>query len=269
LAARNMLKTVSLSLLVAIWLLHGSVSAQEKRLQSLRLAYGALSSSRIPYWIAKDAKLDEKYGLDLNLIFINGAPVALNALIAGDVHMAATSGIAPISLAAQGGPIAIIANVGSTPYKLVAHPSIKTIQGLRGKRIGSDRIGGATDFALQELLPQLGLLPGKDVQLIATGLTSSAERVLLIHRGKIDATLAVLDNVLKMELQGYAVNILADLLEHGIYSMRRRSNGFAPVSQAKQRDGQSFSQGALRGDLVGAPRQGAGAARVPQVSQDH
>jgi ABC-type nitrate/sulfonate/bicarbonate transport system substrate-binding protein len=213
-----MLKTVSLSLLVVIMLLHGSVAAQEKRPQSLRLAYGALSSSRIPYWIAKDAKLDEKYGLDLNLVFINGAPVALNALIAGDIHMAATSGIAAISLAAQGGPIAIIANVGSTPYKLVAHPSIKTIQGLRGKIIGTDRIGGATDFALQELLPQLGLLPSKDVQLIPTGLTSSAERVLLIHRAKIDGTLAVLDNVLKMELQGYTVNILADLLEHGIYS---------------------------------------------------
>ena len=66
--------------------------------------------------VAKDAKLDEKYGLDLNLVFINGAPVALNALIAGDIHMAATSGIAAISLAAQGRPIAIIANVGSTPY---------------------------------------------------------------------------------------------------------------------------------------------------------
>ena len=84
--------------------------------------------------------------------------------------------------------------------------------------IGTDRIGGATDFALQEMLPQLGLIPGKDVQLIATGLTNSADRVLLIHRGKIDATLAVLYNLLKMELQGYTVTILADLLEHGVYT---------------------------------------------------
>ena len=78
-----MLKTISLSVLRAISLLQGSVSAQEKRPKNLRLAYGALSSSRIPYWIAKDAKLDEKYGLDLNLVFINGAPVALNAHLKG------------------------------------------------------------------------------------------------------------------------------------------------------------------------------------------
>jgi ABC-type nitrate/sulfonate/bicarbonate transport system substrate-binding protein len=212
------LKKFGLVILAAGLLFRAQALAQEKRLQGLRLAYGAASSARIPYWLAKEAKLDQKYGIDLNLIFINGAPVTLNALVAGDIDMAATSGVAGISLAAQGGPIAIIANIGATPYKLVAHPSIKTIQGLRGKIIGTDRIGGATDFALQELLPQLGLLPGKDVQLIGTGLTSSAERVLLIHRGKIDATFAVLDNVLKMELQGYPVNILADLLEHGIYA---------------------------------------------------
>ena len=213
-----MLKNFSLIFLAVGLLFSEPAAAQEKRLQSLRLAYGAASSARIPYWLAKEAKLDEKYGLDLNLIFINGAPVTLNALVAGDIHMAATSGVAGISLAAQGGPIAIIANIGSTPYKLVAHPSLKTTQSLRGKIIGTDRVSGATDFALQELLPKLGLMPGKDVQLIGTGLSSSAERVLLIHRGKIDATLAVLDNVLKMELQGYPVNILADLLEHGIYA---------------------------------------------------
>lgn len=181
-----MLNNFALVILTAASLFSEHAAAQEKRLQSLRLAYGAASSARIPYWLAKEAKLDQKYGLDLNLIFINGAPVTLNALVAGDIDMAATSGIAGISLAAQGGPIAIIANIGSTPYKLVAHPSIKTVQGLRGKVIGPDRIGGATDFALQELLPLLGLTPGKDVQLIGTGLSSSAERVLLIHRGKIE-----------------------------------------------------------------------------------
>jgi ABC-type nitrate/sulfonate/bicarbonate transport system substrate-binding protein len=213
-----MLKIAAVATAIVFLLWCAAAQAQDKRLRRVNFAYGAASSSRIPYWIAKEAKLYEKYGLDTSLVFISGAPVALNALVAGDVHMAATSGVAAISLAAQGGPIAIIANVGPTPYKLVAHPSIASIAGLKGKIIGTDRTGGATDFALQDLLPQLGLIPGKDVQLLSTGLSSSAERVLLIHRGKIDATLAVLDNVLKMGLQGYKVNILADVLEHGVYA---------------------------------------------------
>ena len=213
-----MSKIATVSIAIVLLLLCGAARAQETRLRKLQLAYGAASSSRIPYWVAKEAKLYEKYGLDANLVFISGAPVALNALLAGDVQMVATSGVAGISLAAQGGPIAIIANIGPTPYKLVAHPSIKSIDALKGKFVGTDRVGGATDFALRDLLPQLGLVPSKDVQLLATGLSSSAERVLLIHRGKIDATLAVLDNVLKMELKGYKVNILADVLEHGVYA---------------------------------------------------
>lgn len=190
----------------------------QSKLQNLEVAYGAISASRFPYWVAKDAKLYEKYGLNVRLVYISGAPIALNALVAGDVQLVATSGVAALSLAAQGAPIVIIASIGATPYKIVAHSSITSIEGLRGKTIGTDRIGGATDFALQDLLPKLGIVPNKDVRLLATGLSSSAERIKLIQHGKIDATLAVPDNVLKMAQHGIKVNILVDLAEHGVYT---------------------------------------------------
>jgi ABC-type nitrate/sulfonate/bicarbonate transport system substrate-binding protein len=190
----------------------------QPKLQNLEMAYGAISASRFPYWVAKEAKLYEKYGLNVRLVYISGAPISLNALVAGDVQLVATSGVAAISLAAQGAPIVIIASIGATPYKIVAHPSITSIEGLRGKTTGTDRIGGATDFALQDLLPKLGLVPNKDVKLLATGLSSSADRINLIQHGKIDATLAVPDNVLKMAKHGIKVNVLADLAEHGVYT---------------------------------------------------
>lgn len=128
-----MSKIAAVSIAIVLVFLCGAARAQEKQPRKLQLAYGAASSSRIPYWVAKEAKLYEKYGLDANLVFISGAPVALNALLAGDVQMVATSGVAGISLAAQGGPIAIIANIGPTPYKLVAHPSTNSIPRIERK----------------------------------------------------------------------------------------------------------------------------------------
>ena len=75
-----MSKIAAVSIAIVLLFLCGAARAQEKQLRKLQLAYGAASSSRIPYWVAKEAKLYEKYGLDANLVFISGAPVALNAL---------------------------------------------------------------------------------------------------------------------------------------------------------------------------------------------
>lgn len=167
---------------------------------------------------AKQAKLYEKYALAVNLLFISGAPTALNALVGGDVHMVATSGVAAVSLGTAGGSVVIIASIGTTPYRLVSRPEINSIEELRGKIIGIDRIGGATDFALQVLLPKLRLVPGKDVTLLPTGLTNPEHRILLMRQGKIDATLSVPDVTLRLANQGYKVNTLVDLVERGIYT---------------------------------------------------
>jgi hypothetical protein len=51
------------------FLVGGSAPAQDKNLQTLHLAYGAAPSWRFPYWIAKEARLYEKCGLNVNLIF--------------------------------------------------------------------------------------------------------------------------------------------------------------------------------------------------------
>lgn len=54
-----------------------TLPAQEKKPPTLQVAYGALSPSRFPYMAAKQAKLYEKYGLAVNLLFISGAPTPL------------------------------------------------------------------------------------------------------------------------------------------------------------------------------------------------
>ena len=191
---------------------------QEKKLAPLTISYASVSGTRAPLWIAKELGIFEKYGLDVNLVYIASGVISVNALLGGSVQVIAASGSSAVGAAARGAPVVIIASLGPIAYKLLAHPSISSVEGLRGKTIGSSRAGAGSDYALQRLLPRLGLIPGKDVHLIPTGLSESDRRLMIMLQGKIDATLGTADNILQLELRGQKVSILADLLESGVYT---------------------------------------------------
>jgi NitT/TauT family transport system substrate-binding protein len=195
-----------------------SARAQDKKLDSFTISYASVSGTRAPLWIAKDNQLFEKYGLDGNLIYIASGVTSVNALLGGSVDIIAASGSSAVGAAARGAPLVIIASLGHIAYKLIAHPSITTVQGLKGKIIGSSRIGAGTDFALQRLLPKLGLTPGKDVTLLPTGISESDRRMLMLMQGRIDATLGTEDNLLQLAARGMKFSVLADLYEAGVYT---------------------------------------------------
>ena len=199
-------------------LLPNSLRAQDKKLDSFTISYASVSGTRAPLWIAKDLNLFEKYGLDGNLVYIASGVTSVNALLGGSVDLIAASGSSAVGAAARGAPLVIIASLGHIAYKLIAHPTITTVQGLKGKIIGSSRIGAGTDFALQRLLPKLGLIPGKDVTLLATGISESDRRLLMLMQGKIDATLGTEDNLLQLAAKGMKFSVLADVYEAGIYT---------------------------------------------------
>jgi len=195
-----------------------SLSAQEKKLEPFTISYASVSGTRAPLWIAQDLGLFEKYGLDVNLVYIASGVISVNALLSGSVDIIAASGSSAVSAAARGAPLVIIASLGHIAYKLIALPSITTVQGLKGKIIGSSRIGAGTDYALKRLLPKLGLTPGKDVQLIPTGISESDRRLVMMLQGKIDATLATEDNLLQLSTKNVKFSVLADLYDNGVYT---------------------------------------------------
>ena len=212
------IRSAVLFLIGVLFVLACLAGAQEKKLEPFTISYASVSGTRAPLWIAKDLGLFEKYGLDVNLIYIASGVVSVNALLGGSVDIIAASGSSAIGAAARGAPVVIIASLGHIAYKLVALPSITNIQGLKGKIVGSSRIGAGTDYALRRLLPKLGLTPGKDVQLIPTGISESDRRLIMMYQGKIDATLATQDNLLQLETRGQKFSVLADLLEAGVYT---------------------------------------------------
>jgi ABC-type nitrate/sulfonate/bicarbonate transport system substrate-binding protein len=204
-------------LAVVILLFHeGSAWSQRTKLEPLNVSYAAHVSSHSPLWIAKEAGLFEKYGLNVNVIYVYGV-LSVNALLAGDVHVAVASSSAAIAGAAKGAPITIVGAFGFIPFKLVARPSITSIQQLKKKTIGTSRPGASPDFALRRLLPKMGINPDQDVAIIPAG-PGSKERMQVMLLGKIDATLASPWDISELAMQGQKVSVLADLPEWGIFT---------------------------------------------------
>jgi len=210
------LPTAAMLCMLALTMSASTAVAQQ--LETLNVSYASVTGSRIPLWIAKDTGLFEKYGLDVNLVVIAAGNAAIGALAGGDVEILGAPGSTTMVSAAKGLPVAIIGTFGPAAWKLAAHSSITSVQELRGKTVGISRPGTTIDFATRRALVKLGFTPGKDVNILATGLAESNKRVLIMHQGKIDATLVSPDNLFEAETKGLKLSILADLKELGIYT---------------------------------------------------
>ncbi|MGE5216462.1 MAG: ABC transporter substrate-binding protein [Chloroflexota bacterium] len=190
------------------------VSAQQ--LDTLNVSYASVTGSRIPLWVAKDAGLFEKYGLNVNLVVIAAGNAAIGALSNGEVQILGAPGSTTMVSAAKGLPLAIIGTFGPSAWKLAANPSIASAQDLRGKTVGISRPGTTIDFAARRALQKLGLTPGKDVNILATGLAESNKRIMVMLQGKMDATLVSPDNLYEADTHGWKLSIIADLKDLGI-----------------------------------------------------
>ncbi|HVO93328.1 MAG TPA: hypothetical protein VMT22_10830, partial [Terriglobales bacterium] len=56
--------------------------------EKLRVAMASISTSQVNLWVPLDTGLFKKHGLDVDLVFISGAPVVNAALLSGEVAMA-------------------------------------------------------------------------------------------------------------------------------------------------------------------------------------
>ena len=60
-------------------------SAQEKKLERIRVGGGATSATQMSMWLAKEGNLYEKHGLSVEAISIPGSSLALQAMLAGEL----------------------------------------------------------------------------------------------------------------------------------------------------------------------------------------
>ena len=153
-------------------------------------------------WVAKDAKIFDKYGIDATIIFISGSVRGIQSILAGEIPIGEGGGPGQASARLAGGDvIAIAGNVNVLPYYLVAQPNIKKAEDLRGK-IGGNHIAGTTaEFALKVGLKKIGFDPLKDVNLRVIG--GSIERMVALQKRIVDFTVVTEAGKAMAEKLGY------------------------------------------------------------------
>ena len=88
--------------LLALILILSFLSDVSAQLVKLKAAYSVQSSWSLATWVAHEAGLFRKYGLDVDLVLIRASPVVTAAMIAGEAPIGQLGGNGPVSAALQG-----------------------------------------------------------------------------------------------------------------------------------------------------------------------
>ena len=138
-------------------------------LEKINVSYGAISGSMGQTWVAKEAKLFEKHGLDVNLVYISGGPRSIMSLIGGSVQFVNHSGMPALEAYQRGADTALIATpMNQLEHSLVVQKNITSTEQLRGKILGMSTQGSLTDILLREGL-RLNGIAEKDVTILPVG----------------------------------------------------------------------------------------------------
>jgi NitT/TauT family transport system substrate-binding protein len=163
-------------------------TAQELR----RLHYGTTTSTaHLPIWVAKDAGLFVKNGLNVEPVQIRGGALITMGIMSGQLQFSGAGAESIVAARIEGGDVVLLAcPVDSDPVYLIARPEIKSPAELKGKATAVTRLGSTTHFYLRAALRQIGLDPEKDVTILQLG--TGTEAVSAMENGRI--SMAALTN---------------------------------------------------------------------------
>jgi ABC-type nitrate/sulfonate/bicarbonate transport system substrate-binding protein len=149
------------SLLLVVGFYACVASAQTK----MTIAYSSIGPMASGVWMAKESGAFEKYGIQADIILITSGPVAVQALIGGDLQVVSAASNAVINAVLSGAPIIAVGGTANRPYhRLFVQPEINRLEDLRGKALGVTRFGSITDNLSRILLRRNGLEGAVDVR---------------------------------------------------------------------------------------------------------
>ncbi len=176
--------------------------AETQTLVPLNVCYSALTGTQAVVWYAYEKGLFKKYGLDVKLISIDSGTKAVTALLAGSMNICEVAGSAVVNAVAAGQDAVMIAGLYNTyPASLMVTASVKTAADLKGKALAISQPGSSTDVGTRLALKQLGLIPDKDVALLATG--EEPARMAAMAAGQVAGSLLTSPDTLIGRQKGY------------------------------------------------------------------
>jgi NitT/TauT family transport system substrate-binding protein len=220
---KPMRKTLLILVGCSCLLFSAPLSPHAQELKKVKIGYPAFSLTFLTFFVAKDAGIFKKHGLDVELIQLAGA-VQTSALVAGEIdHLTGITG--PLVAAARGLPFKGILMTHERPlFWVIANPEIRRAEDLIGKTVAVDRLGTLQDIIARDLIKRKGVNPER-MTFIQTGSVSNS--VQSLQQGSVAAALLSLPHNVVMTQQGYRE--IASATE---FNMRSPSGGIA-TSEAK------------------------------------
>jgi NitT/TauT family transport system substrate-binding protein len=192
------------ALLLSIDSIHSISTAQDRPLKKINWGVTSLSAGNWIPWLAKEAKIYEKHGLDVQLILLRGSGQTSAALLGGSIF-ASPVALPTVMLADLSG--ADLVNVAHTvpgvQTKMLVKPDIKRAEDLRGKRIATSSLGSLGDFLFKYILRKNGLDPNREVTWLSIG--TPPDRLQALFTGAVDATEASYPFDVQAERKGFRV----------------------------------------------------------------
>ena len=164
----------------AVFLCFASAAAQDR----IRIAWAGDSPANSPIWVVQEKNLLAKHGLNSEVIRISASPTALQAMLAGEVDVIVTSVTTLAASRLAGADIVMI--LGMVPTfvdHVITLQSVTSLEQLKGKMGGVNRLGSTSDLGLRLALRKVGVDPEKDTKIITAG--GNAERFAALAKGVI------------------------------------------------------------------------------------
>jgi ABC-type nitrate/sulfonate/bicarbonate transport system substrate-binding protein len=154
-------------------------------------------------WIAEEARLYAKYGLDFQLVYIASSGMVTMAMTGGNGEVAIVGGEGPIRAFLGGNKdfvfIGSVKNV--LTHSIMGKPEIKKPEDLKGKKIGVGRIGGNSHYFAVYAMRQKGMDLARDTNFIQTG--GAPQTFLALTSGAVDAASMTTPQDTRAAVAGY------------------------------------------------------------------
>ena len=186
--------------------------------ETLRVGYANAEGAKIPVFIAKEQRIFDKQGLDVRMTRVASSRLGVAKLISDEIQFfLGNSGAVVEAIATQNAPLVIIASLGRERLAIYSLPSITRIEDLKGKRFGVSSPGATNDRVASRALKKLGLEPGSDMKIVATGRGDPIDRLQSLAGGNVDAVAATADDLFELAPEERRkIRKLVDLADYGI-----------------------------------------------------
>jgi NitT/TauT family transport system substrate-binding protein len=170
------------------------------------VTYAQPSGAFTPIWVAYEAGLFKKYGLNATLQLLT-PQVSAQAVISEEADFY-TDGPDLINARLHGGQVKYFGGtIQQLVFQIWGAKEIKTVQDLKGKAVAASTPRAALDTATREALKRNGLVPDKDVQILYVQTVPAILSAVL--GGKTSAGTLSAPNTIKAKDSG--LNLLVDV----------------------------------------------------------